>query len=207
MEEYFQKLSAPFLSDKVSWRVGSVTKDKKKAMALAYIDARDVMQRLDDAVGPANWQRSYTHAEKKTICAIGIRLDGEWVWKSDGAGDSDIEAEKGAISDAFKRAAVNWGIGRYLYDVQSPWVAINEYKQIESSELPKLRAVLDGKPVKETPSPSADDKAKLAKAFALKAVQSQDSAAFVQANYDKIIACTKYPEANQILVAAGLVEV
>lgn len=46
----------------------------------------------------------------------------EWVTKADGAGDSDVEAEKGAISDALKRAAVKWGIGRYLYDLGNIWV-------------------------------------------------------------------------------------
>ncbi len=49
------------------------------------------------------------------ICYLSIRCDGEWVTKSDGAGDTNIEAEKGGISDALKRAAQKFGIGRYLY--------------------------------------------------------------------------------------------
>ena len=142
MTDIYKKLAAPFPPDVVSWRVGSMNKDKTKGMALAYIDARDVMSRLDEIVGPANWQASYPHANGKTICAIGIKCDGEWVWKANGAGDTDIEAEKGAISDAFKRAAVLWGIGRYLYDLPSPWVAVNQYKQIEESEFPRLRKLL-----------------------------------------------------------------
>jgi hypothetical protein len=117
-------LSAPFPPDKISWRVGSTNKDKTKGMALAYIDARDVMDRLDEVCGPAGWQCSYPHANGKTVCSIGIKIGDEWVWKANGAGDTDIEAEKGALSDAFKRAAVCWGIGRYLYDMDSPWVAI-----------------------------------------------------------------------------------
>lgn len=80
------------------------------------------MERLDEVCGPENWQCKYTHAGQKTVCDIGICTDNGWVWKADGAGDSDIEAEKGALSDAFKRAAVRWGIGRYLYDLDSPWV-------------------------------------------------------------------------------------
>jgi hypothetical protein len=121
-QEDIARLYAEFPRKAISWRAQSLTRDGSKAMALAYIDARDVMDRLDTVVGPSNWQRNYTHAEKKTICSIGIKIDGEWVWKSDGAGDSDVEAEKGAISDAFKRAAVNWGIARYLYNMPSPWV-------------------------------------------------------------------------------------
>jgi hypothetical protein len=121
-------LKKPFLPDLISWRIGSTTKDKSKGMALAYIDARTVMQRLDEVCGPENWQCDYPHAAQKTVCRIGIRINNEWVWKANGAGDSDIEAEKGALSDAFKRAAVLWGIGQYLYDLDSPWVTLDTKK-------------------------------------------------------------------------------
>ena len=139
----FEQLAAPFPADRVSWRVGSVSKDKTKAMALAYIDARDVMERLDAVCGPENWERRHPHVDKTTTCEIAIWIDGRgWVVKADGAGDTAVEAEKGSLSDSFKRAAVNWGVGRYLYDLASPWVEIDEYKRIKSSELPKLRALL-----------------------------------------------------------------
>lgn len=123
-QDIFVALAAPFPPDRVSWRVGSTMADKKKGMALAYIDARDVMDRLDAVVGPANWRRVHPHANGRTLCSLEIKIGGEWVAKEDGAGDTDVEAEKGALSDAFKRAAVNWGIGRYLYDLPSPWVEI-----------------------------------------------------------------------------------
>lgn len=143
-KEIFEALAAPFDPARVSWRIGSLTKDKSKGRALAYLDARDVMGRLDDVCGPNNWQNRYPHALAKTVCEIGLKLDGEWIWKSNGAGDSDIEAEKGALSDAFKRAAVLWGVGRYLYDIDSPWVKVNEWRQIDNSELPRLQALLPG---------------------------------------------------------------
>lgn len=117
-------LYKPFPAEKVSWRVGSTTADKTKGMALAYIDARDVMERLDEVCGSENWQNRYTATGEKTVCEIGIKIGEEWVWKANGAGDSATEAEKGALSDAFKRAAVLWGIGRYLYDLDTPWVAL-----------------------------------------------------------------------------------
>lgn len=92
-------------------------------MALAYIDARDVMDRLDGVCGPENWQDEYTVSPTGlTICRIGIRVGDQWVWKSDGAGETAVEKQKGGISDALKRAAVHWGIGRYLYRLDSPWV-------------------------------------------------------------------------------------
>ena len=126
----FDALAAPFPRDAVSWRAQSVTKAGDKAMALAYIDARDVMRRLDEVVGPNNWSDSYIAMGNGTcICTLSIRLPTpantavyEWVSKSDGAGATDVEAEKGQLSDAFKRAAVKWGIGRYLYDMPAPWV-------------------------------------------------------------------------------------
>ena len=123
-------LSAEFPREQVSWRSQSLTKEGTKAMALCYIDARDVMRRLDNAVGPENWSDEYVETVKgRIICTIKIHIDGMWISKSDGAGDSDVEAEKGAISDAFKRAAVKWGIGRYLYDLPSPWVACTSYEK------------------------------------------------------------------------------
>lgn len=123
MEELMNALKRPFDPRKISWRVGATTKDKSKGIALAYIDARDVMHRLDEVFG-LNWQCLYSHAEAKTICKIGVKVDGEWIWRAGGAGDTDIEAEKGAISDAFKRAAVLWGIGQYLYSLPNNWVEL-----------------------------------------------------------------------------------
>ncbi len=131
-------LSAPFDPQEVSWRVGSMTKDKDKGMALAYVDARVVMDRLDAVCGPAGWQCRYSHANGKTVCDIAVKCGDEWIWKADGAGDSDIEAEKGALSDAFKRAAVRWGIGRYLYELPSPWVEVDQWKKIKAAEYKKL---------------------------------------------------------------------
>lgn len=125
-----QRLECPFPPRAVSWRIGSKTKDGSKARLLAYIDARDVMERLDKACGFDGWQCNYTHADGGVaVCNIGIRVNGEWLWRANGAGDSAVEPEKGKLSDAFKRAAVLWGIGRYLYGLDSPWVEINERGQ------------------------------------------------------------------------------
>lgn len=125
MTDIHTKLRAHFEPSAVSWRVGSTNADKTKGMALAYIDVRDVMDRLDAVVGPENWSDSYTETAKGTLlCTLSIRINGEWISKCDGAGATDVEAEKGQVSDALKRAAVKWGIGRYLYSLSSPWVPI-----------------------------------------------------------------------------------
>ncbi len=120
------QLSEPFPTDSISWRVGAMTADQSKGIGLAYIDARDVMDRLDKVVGCNNWQCRYTQSHTATVCEIGIAFDGEWVWKADGGGESDIEAEKGALSGAFKRAAVRWGVGRYLYSLGNVWVPLDK---------------------------------------------------------------------------------
>lgn len=162
-------LRAPFDPAKISWRVGSTTRDKTKGMALAYIDSRDVMERLDAVCGVENWECRYPHAAAKTVCEIAIFIKDRWVVKADGAGDSDVEAEKGALSDAFKRAAVKWGIGRYLYDLDSPWVELDTsekngqvfVKGIKASEYPKLRALLAGNAPKAAPTRYSDDDGQL----------------------------------------------
>jgi hypothetical protein len=160
----FQALAGPFDPAEVSWRVGSSNKKKRqretgdnnakatKGQALAYLDARNVMDRLDAVCGPAGWQCRYSHATGKTVCDIGVKVENEWVWKADGAGGSDIEAEKGALSDSFKRAAVRWGIGRYLYDVESPWVDLDEWEKIKPAEMDRLGRLLS-KAVKSAPEP------------------------------------------------------
>jgi hypothetical protein len=135
-----QKLECPLPPSAISWRIGQKTQDKKKAKLLAYIDARDVMERLDKAAGFANWQCRYSLSDAGLlICDIGLRVDGEWLWRANGAGDTQVEAEKGKCSDAFKRAAVVWGIGRYLYGLPSPWVEIDQYgKWNQDPILPEL---------------------------------------------------------------------
>ncbi len=119
----FDALAAPFPKHEIHWRAQNITKEGDKALALAYIDARDVMRRLDEVVGAASWQDRYVETHSgRVICTLSILLDDAWVSKSDGAGDTAVEGEKGALSDAFKRAAVKWGIGRYLYALPTIWV-------------------------------------------------------------------------------------
>jgi len=133
-----EALKSPFSPTLISWRCGATNGDKTKGIALAYLNARDVMERLDEVCGVSGWQARYPFIG---CCDIGIKVPsfekdltrnapafssgpGEWVWKSNGAGQSDIEAEKGQYSDAFKRAAVLWGVGRYLYDLPNTWYPI-----------------------------------------------------------------------------------
>lgn len=141
-----EKLKAPFPVEALHWRLGQTNKAKTKAMMLVYIDARDVMDRLDEVFG-LDWQDEYKEVKGRIICTITVN----GVSKSDGAGDTDFEAEKGGLSDAFKRAAVKWGIGRYLYDARkyNTWVAYSEDKKFSlyednKEQLDKVARLLSG---------------------------------------------------------------
>ena len=148
----FGKLSAPFPVEEIEWRVGNTNSDKTMGMALGYLTSRHVMDRLDDVVGPANWQASYEETSSgRVLATISINIDGQWVAKSDGAGSTDIEGDKGGISSALKRAAVLWGIGRYLYGLSdfNTWVPLKPRGRTQVIDetpetLGKLHAALHG---------------------------------------------------------------
>lgn len=154
-----QDLKTPYPAAEIEWRVGSTNSDKTSGLALAYLTARHVMERLDAVCGPENWQDRYEFHGARTVCYLSIRVGDDWITKGDGAGDSDVEAEKGAISDALKRAAVKWGIGRYLYDLGNIWVDLEpagrSYK-IKKNQYRKLQDVLDSQfgPTKMVDAPS-----------------------------------------------------
>lgn len=127
-------LRACFAPEEIEWRIGQCGKNQKGiwAKCLAYISNRAVMERLDDVCGPAGWRNEFAVGPGGgVVCGISIRVtheDGisEWVTKFDGAGNTDIESVKGGLSDAMKRAAVQWGIGRYLYDLEEGWAVVGE---------------------------------------------------------------------------------
>jgi hypothetical protein len=138
-QELFDQLSAPFPVEMIEWRVGSTNKEKTKCLPLCYIDARAVMDRLDTVCGPDGWQCNYSFGHNgSVVCNLGIRLEGDWIWKADGAGETDIEGSKGALSDALKRAAVRWGVGRYLYELKAAWVPLDQGRYISADERKKL---------------------------------------------------------------------
>jgi hypothetical protein len=130
------QLKNPFNPKQLKWRVGATNKEKTKGIALAYLDAREVMKRLDDVCGPDRWQTKLTRTGDGFTCELGIKFGDEWIWKSNSAGDTKVESIKGGASDAFKRAGAVWGVGRYLYYLPNVWVALDEYKKLK--EIPEL---------------------------------------------------------------------
>jgi hypothetical protein len=132
-QELNQKLIAPLPAHEVEWRMAQtgIKKDGTPwGKVLCYLTNRAVMNRLDSVFGPLGWRNEYqlhqiNHADKHiTVCLCGISVEvapDRWVTKWDGAEPTDIETGKGALSDSMKRAAVQWGIGRYLYDLGESW--------------------------------------------------------------------------------------
>lgn len=127
--ETLEKLAAEFPRGQVTFRPGRAAPNKESALPLAYIDARDVMDRLDATVGALCWQDRYEFHGARTVCYLSIKIGDEWITKADGAGDTNIEGEKGGISDALKRAAVKWGIGRYLYHLKFKYGETETYEK------------------------------------------------------------------------------
>ncbi len=111
----FRELKA----NEIDVRIGRVIATSKwqGVSLLLYKNARVDMDILDEVVGCTNWQRKHEVINENLYCSVGIWSDEkkEWVWKSDCGTESNTEKEKGEASDAFKRACVNWGIGRELY--------------------------------------------------------------------------------------------
>lgn len=93
------------------------------AQLLLYKDARCDMNILDEAVGPMNWTRSHSRDNANCVVSIWDEQKKQWIYKEDTGTESNTEKEKGLASDSFKRACVNWGIGRSLYT--APAIFIN----------------------------------------------------------------------------------
>ena len=80
------------------------------------------MDRLDEVIGAENWQTRYKDVKGNLFCGIGIKINDEWVYKYDAGAETLTEKRKKLeASDSFKRAGVQWGIGRFLYDIAPAW--------------------------------------------------------------------------------------
>lgn len=130
MKNTLTALKVPFEVKEIEWRQQNqgVKNNRAWCMVLAYVTNRAIMNRLDSVCGMENWQNKYQEgANGGTLCGISIKCDitkgghpdGEWVTKYDGADNTAIEGVKGGLSGAMKRAAVQWGIGRYLYYLEA----------------------------------------------------------------------------------------
>jgi hypothetical protein len=152
--EIQRALSAPFPPSVLGWKPQSVKGDR--ALACAFIDARDVMDRLDEVLGVENWEDSYTVlAGGSVACRLTVRVGPAMITKEDVGSPSDQpdagDKLKAAYSDALKRAAVKYGIGRYLYSLPMQWCPFDPNKR-QFTQLPQL-------PAKFLPAPASREAA------------------------------------------------
>ena len=144
-KEMQQALAKPFAPEDLEWRLQNTTEEKMRGLAVPYVTNRAIQNRLDEVCGPENWYNDFKpwHSNGKKeaqLCGIAIYFEGRgFITKWDGAEDSDIESVKGGLSDSMKRAAVQWGIGRVLYDLKhTPYsrrIMTNTYVFSDLSEM------------------------------------------------------------------------
>lgn len=121
----------PLRADEVECRVNMLKENG--VTLLLYKDARCDMNILDETVGVDRWQRKHYECKGNMYCSVGIRFGDTWVWKDDCGAESYTEKEKGEASDSFKRAGVNWGIGRELYTSPFIWISGNLCKIVKQN--------------------------------------------------------------------------
>ena len=144
-EKILEQLSFPFPAKALQWRVGPCNRDKTRGVALAYVDSRDYIERLNTVLG-LGWEDAYTFTVVGTriVCKCELRLHlGERSIVRTGDGDCELEdpnATTVASAQAFKRACVKFGLGAYLYALPLEWVALEGDKNIPSEVQISLNA-------------------------------------------------------------------
>lgn len=126
-------------ADEIECRVGMIR--EKGFTLLLYKDARCDMNILDESVGAENWQRDHYECKGNLFARVGIKCGNEWVWKADCGTESNTEKEKGEASDSFKRACVNWGIGRELYSSPFIWIGGHVKKEQNGKLVPDFKSI------------------------------------------------------------------
>jgi hypothetical protein len=128
-----QRLQEKFSPDDIEWRIGQAgytRAGKLYGTVLAYITNRAIMNRLDAVCGGGNWRNEFREWQvgqhHGVLCGLSIRISDEWITKWDGAENTDFEPVKGGLSDSMKRAGVQWGIGRYLYELEKGFAIIDD---------------------------------------------------------------------------------
>ncbi len=123
------RLLDPFDEHEIEWRVQSCGQGQKGpwAVVLAYVTNRAIQNRLDEVCTPVGWKNEFVVGPNGgVLCGLSIFHNNEWITKWDGADNTAVESVKGGLSDAMKRAAVQWGIGRYLYRLDAGYARISD---------------------------------------------------------------------------------
>lgn len=138
------RLADFFPEGDLKWKPIGLSSDRSKARVAPFLSNRAIMDRLDSVLGPENWRNEYQEGPAGgVLCGLSVRVlrDGapaEWITKWDGAENTDIQPVKGGLSAAMRRAAVHWGIGRYIYDLPTIWASVDKDGRL--TERPRLPA-------------------------------------------------------------------
>lgn len=174
-QQLYKALVLPFPPEEIEWKLQNVlNKESGRAQVVPYVKCAAIQRRLDETVNPYNWQTDFApwitlRDRPSQLCTLSIYIEsrGEWVHKTDGADLTEYEPIKGGISGAFKRAAQQWGIGRYLkkFPVQymdaqpyenNKWRLPKEsYQQLEEIYARWLETARTGAPVPASKEPSS----------------------------------------------------
>lgn len=160
MQINWQRLTDHFDVKDVDFKPQTFSKAGDKALAIAFVDPRRYQERLDEVVGIQNWSVEYraigetstiekpnAPAQIRAACvaritifdpSTGRTIVREEVGEFDGAGMAMYPT---ASAQAFKRACVTLGLGRYLYDLPQTW-ALVENRRITDAEIARMRAML-----------------------------------------------------------------
>jgi hypothetical protein len=125
LHDHLDALTAPFAADQIEIKPGALTKDRDRALALAYADMRVYQERLDQVVGVANWTVDYRITTAGVLCTLTIlevtKTDVGDYPLADDHGHADENHLTTAVAQAFKRACATFGIGRFLYHLPQTW--------------------------------------------------------------------------------------
>jgi hypothetical protein len=139
------ELEVPFAPQQVQWRVTNTSNDKKRGQIMPYADPRAYTDRLNALFSPQGWTRTYTvetlnnitRLKKgenvitgKVLVTCTVTIIG--LWSHSGTGEEWADGDFGLTSadaQAFKRACSCFGLGRYFYDFNPPWVDLDQNRQ------------------------------------------------------------------------------
>jgi hypothetical protein len=213
LADVYDKLCEPFPVGEERYRVLQLSQDRRRGKPCAYIDARAVYDRLDAIVGPDNWETKITEMPSgAVICELTVlgktKTDKGMVnhKTTDRAGEVDFKKvilnEKGSASDGLKRAAVQFGIGRYLYAMDLPWVRLTDKGYLPDGYLPPHRGGIrvdePGSPNSfqnkvDTPNDVANFAARPASAARIKTIRDMLGERDINENHERVL---KYLEKN-----------
>ncbi|GAA3995374.1 single-stranded DNA-binding protein DdrA [Deinococcus rubellus] len=138
LSDVSKRFQAPLPAREIHWKPASFNRERTRALLLAHIDARAVQDRLD-TVCPDDWHfemEIVTGAARPTVKGRLVILG---VVREDIGEAGEPGTFKAAASDALKRCAVQFGIGRYLYDLPKTWDEWDDTKRapVRIPELPQ----------------------------------------------------------------------